>query len=472
MFRMNACNPSPRPRLDLITLLISTLALACPAAARAMTPDRAVALCRDYLAAASSHERQAVLRQITAYDGPIDPVIQRLATRTYRPVKPGNIPQEHFANETLRKKHPDDLLYFLVPQDYRAEQPTGLIVFEHGGGAHTPRRVAGAAFLAPGPHSPDSASGDLFAATGMIAVGPSSLDKPSYRRWCLEESDDYIADVILECKDRFHIDPDRVFLIGHSMGGFGAYQAALRYPDRFAAIVAHSGSWRLGYWPALRGTPLCFVNGVNDARQGVRDHSTDVQYGRLTDQILTREHLEHSFFEHGGAHAFSSGRKYAFDYLRGMKDRRRDPYYDHIGLASPNGFRESYSYPLKDNRWLTLDKTVPGNIDYDELIPHDQATFAGWRLEHHLAPHPGASLDAVNRRDNTIAVAAQNVARFTVWLHPRMVDVSRPVTIIVDGKARFSGRVAPSLATALESYERRQDWGLIYPIKVVVDLPK
>ena len=295
--------------------------------------------------------------------------------------------------------------------------------------------MAGAALLPSGPRSPDSASGEFFAATGMITVGPSSPDKPSYRRWCLEESDDYIADVILECKERFHVDPDRVFLIGHSMGGFGAYQAALRYPDRFAAIVAHSGSWRIAYWPAVRGTPLGFVNGVHDARQGIRDHSTDVQYGRITDQILAQDHLEHTFFEHSGMHAFSTGRKYAFDYLHTMQNRRRDPYYDHIGLASPNGFRESYVYPVADNRWLTLDKTTPGNIDYDELIPHEGVTFDSWRLDHRVAAHPGASLDAVNRHDNTILVATRNVARFTVWLHPRMVDVARPVTIVVDGKA-------------------------------------
>ncbi len=71
---------------------------------------------------------------------------------------------------------------------------------------------------------------------------------------------------------------------------------------------------------------------------------------------------------------------------------------------------------------------------------------------------------------NTVLVTTRNVARFTVWLHPHMVDVSQPVTIVVDGKVRFQGRIAPSLATALESHERRFDWGLIYPMKVVVDL--
>ena len=47
-----------------------------------------------------------------------------------------------------------------------------------------------------------------------------------------------------------------------------------------------------------------------------------------------------------------------------------------------------------------------------------------------------------------------------------MVDVKKPVTVLVDGRPRFKEMVAPTLATALDSYERRGDWGLIYPIKI------
>jgi len=53
-----------------------------------------------------------------------------------------------------------------------------------------------------------------------------------------------------------------------------------------------------------------------------------------------------------------------------------------------------------------------------------------------------------------------------------MVDVAKPLVIVVDGAVRFEGRVAPSLVTALESYERRQDWGMIYPIKIELSLPR
>ena len=61
------------------------------------------------------------------------------------------------------------------------------------------------------------------------------------------------------------------------------------------------------------------------------------------------------------------------------------------------------------------------------------------------------------------------MARFTVWLHTRMVDVSKPVIVTVNGKKRFSRPVKPALATALESYGRRNDWGLIYPIKIELE---
>ena len=262
----------------------------------------------------------------------------------------------------------------------------------------------------------------------MITVGPSSLNVPDHCRWCLKEADDYLVDVILECKRRFNIDPDRVFLLGHSMGGFGAYHHALRQPDRFAAVVVNSGSWNMAYWPAVRGTPLCLVNGAHDAHpdkgdgKGHRSHYTDVEYLRQTRQILAHHDIQYVAFEHDGGHAFGSGKKYVFQYFRSARDLRRDPFFDHVGLASPAGFRKPYRSPVRHNRWLSLDEAVKGDLEYERLIPHNERSFTNFRLEYRKAKYGGASLDAVNRHDNTIVVTTRNVARFTVWLHPRMVE--------------------------------------------------
>ncbi len=50
-----------------------------------------------------------------------------------------------------------------------------------------------------------------------------------------------VLDVIDDVAGRCPIDADRVYLTGHSMGGWGTWHLGLRHPDRFAAIAPLSG---------------------------------------------------------------------------------------------------------------------------------------------------------------------------------------------------------------------------------------
>ncbi len=453
--------------------MLAAVRIAAAGPSNGLDERTAERLAAQYVASQDPAERHKLAIQLARFSGDPETVVRALSRRIFPPTAPGYYSHEHFRDKSLVKRRPDDLLYFLVPRAYRAERPTGLIVFLHGGGDSTPRTAPGATLDFADDDSPADThlSGDMFDATGMIAVGPSApWNKNTSYRWCVPEADDYLEDVIRECKRRFNIDADRVFLLGHSMGGFGAYHFAQRAPDRFAAVVANSGSWSLGYWAVIRGTPLCIVQGVHDARPGVRWHYTDIAYGRLTDKLLTAQHIEHTYLEQNGNHSIAYGRKQIAQFFASAKDLRRDPYYSHIALATPVGFSRGCRYPVVHNRWLTLDDSVAGDLTYDELDSDDDGTFSSWRLEHRTRKLPGAAIDAVLHSDNTIVATTQNVARFTVWLHPKMIDVSRPVTITVNGVPRFRGRVQPTLLTALESYERRHDWGLIYPMKVEVSV--
>ena len=47
-----------------------------------------------------------------------------------------------------------------------------------------------------------------------------------------------VLKVIAEAKRRFAVDPERVFIMGHSMGGAGSYTVGLHYPDQFGGIFA------------------------------------------------------------------------------------------------------------------------------------------------------------------------------------------------------------------------------------------
>ncbi|HPD31123.1 MAG TPA: prolyl oligopeptidase family serine peptidase [Phycisphaerae bacterium] len=60
------------------------------------------------------------------------------------------------------------------------------------------------------------------------------------------------------------IDPDRVYLTGLSMGGFGTWNLATEFPERFAAIAPVCGG---GYWflaDQLRDVPVWAFHGARD----------------------------------------------------------------------------------------------------------------------------------------------------------------------------------------------------------------
>jgi predicted esterase len=50
-----------------------------------------------------------------------------------------------------------------------------------------------------------------------------------------------VMDVIAEMRRAYNIDPDRIYLTGHSMGGYGTWSVAMSHPDVFAALAPVAG---------------------------------------------------------------------------------------------------------------------------------------------------------------------------------------------------------------------------------------
>jgi predicted esterase len=50
-----------------------------------------------------------------------------------------------------------------------------------------------------------------------------------------------VMDVLAEVRRAYNVDPDRIYLTGHSMGGFGTWSVAMNHPDVFAALAPISG---------------------------------------------------------------------------------------------------------------------------------------------------------------------------------------------------------------------------------------
>jgi len=73
-----------------------------------------------------------------------------------------------------------------------------------------------------------------------------------------------VNDVVTEAVAKYNIDPARICLTGLSMGGFGTYDTAAQYPDRFAAIAPVCGQGDLADIDRIKPIPIWIFHGEAD----------------------------------------------------------------------------------------------------------------------------------------------------------------------------------------------------------------
>jgi len=90
-----------------------------------------------------------------------------------------------------------------------------------------------------------------------IVIAPQCL--PS-RGWDPEA----IVNLIREMQSDYHVNRRRIYLIGNSMGGYGTWQTAAKYPEIFAAIVPICGGGETAQASALARLPIWAFHGERD----------------------------------------------------------------------------------------------------------------------------------------------------------------------------------------------------------------
>jgi len=139
------------------------------------------------------------------------------------------------------------LLY--VPRAYQPDQAWPLLLFLHGSGqggddVDQVRRVGLPQLLEQNPDFP------------FIVVSPQN---PKDVPWAedLHELNALIDHVQAE----YHIDPKRISVTGLSTGGYGTWQLASLYPQRFAALVPIAGGYDY-YHPGVPPRNICALKDV------------------------------------------------------------------------------------------------------------------------------------------------------------------------------------------------------------------
>lgn len=74
-----------------------------------------------------------------------------------------------------------------------------------------------------------------------------------------------VAALIKELETQYPIDKSRIYVMGCSEGGVGAFGAAYHYPDIFAAAVPLAGAWPAEDAPQMTQVPLWAFHGAQDS---------------------------------------------------------------------------------------------------------------------------------------------------------------------------------------------------------------
>ena len=73
-----------------------------------------------------------------------------------------------------------------------------------------------------------------------------------------------VMDVIAEVRRDYKVDADRIYMTGHSMGGYGTWSVAMNHPEVFAALAPVAGGGNPAGMAKIAHVPQFVVHGDND----------------------------------------------------------------------------------------------------------------------------------------------------------------------------------------------------------------
>jgi pimeloyl-ACP methyl ester carboxylesterase len=340
------------------------------------------------------------------------------------------------------------LLYLPSTYDHATAWP--LVVVGHGGSAT--RDLAFAEWAARGGMVPWRDAAEEF---GLLLLAPLSD-----RGWGAIGNSilfSAISRVTREC----HVDPDRIYLTGHSMGGHLAWRSAMNFADHWGAVSPMSG----GYDYVADRQVEALVNVPGFATWGTHEPFGIRDANRSIRSWMEAHEGPWVHAEYGGGHeifAQSIPRVAQF-----FMDHPRNLYRRNVRARGGGPLR--FDTADAHAEWRHAHAWVPGRA-----IPAD--TFHWLRLEA-LPPHTPREeavqeVVAALHDDNTFEIASVNARRLRIYLHPRMLDFSRPITASVNGAVVFRARVEPDLGIMLRLVREFDDRGRIFHAAIDLEVPE
>ena len=228
------------------------------------------------------------------------------------------------------------------------------------------------------------------------------------------------------------IDPNQIYLMGYSAGGYGAFNLGNAMPDRFAAVAASAAAPSPNQTPAEHWNNLALRFEIGEDDKAYNRVKLCRTYAQSLDGVRRQDKaaFDYEFVEHE-----NSGHQISDQACASWLGK-------HIRIHRPKSLVWKPSTArVRQFYWLANDEVLPGQeID---------ATIDG----------------------NQIELKTSNVNNLTIRLDDALVDLDQPITVKANGMKVFQGFVKRELRSLIKTMEERGDPQHAYCAEVNLYIP-
>lgn len=400
-----------------------------------------------YFASDDSDRRDALVRQIES-----DPAYARdkvsvwlHAASSFDPIKHSTL----VMRIPIGRKKPRTVRLRL-PKGYDAGRAWPLLMVYHGSGGNAKNflrfveQLLGEQadeFIIAAPHD--------YRQTVVDLPGPPSAEHPTIRH---------------AIRQRVHVDSDRMYSLGYSLGGYATWTFATLHADRFAGAIALASTFSFpsegALWeamlPNLNHVPILHVWGGKDPLPcpgfgGRRARMTISQLNRRFAAILPK--IDANITSHMLPEKGHGGVTPAPDQLQRILARRRVRNPRHV----EHTFRHLYqglAYWLQAETWLgdRWDTAFHQEVLRELNTSDDAEEIIMRKVVDRMARLVGTL------RGQSISIRRRHVGDLVVWFSEDLIDWTQPVKVVVDDATVFEGAVKPNLHACLEQARTTLDF--------------
>lgn len=332
--------------------------------------------------------------------------------------------------------------WVFLPQNYTPQKKWPLVVFLHG--------------YDPGiskikPWIPGPATWQTATSRGFILAVPYGRRNSDF----VGVGEDDTLAVTDEVAAHYSTDPARTFLLGTSMGGYGAHAIATHRPDRFAAVAVMCGRTDFYEWFHLQREEVApwkqiLYDADNPRSLKINAFQLPIfmQHG-AQDNVVPIEHSR--LF-------YADLKKLGYPaYFREIEDGTHYIYFEYSTFEVALDWLKKFQEPPAPRRVRYITGVLRTNTSY-------WVSIEGFEDYEKLA-----QLDAEIKNANVISVQTENVSRFELRPPSQFLKADLPVTLVVNGlmqAEKFSAdKVLQWSQTKNTSYRYQKNSRRVGPIK-------